>query len=114
MTGGSFILIYTKCYRVVYWHRILISNNILTCQHIFYFSDFTVKLVDLESRKEQALQEHSAPVLSVAFHPDKKLVVRYIPDKINIMWGIVDYTLTMVLDIRIITIICFLSGFLFM
>jgi len=39
------------------------------------FSDFTVKLVDVESKEQKQFSGHEAPVLSVALHPDEQLFV---------------------------------------
>ena len=44
-------------------------HNFLCC------SDFTVRLVDVESSSFNVLTEHEAPVLSVALSPDGSLAV---------------------------------------
>jgi len=42
---------------------------------VLCFSDFTVKLVDVESKEQRLFSGHEAPVLSVALHPDEHLIV---------------------------------------
>jgi len=45
------------------------------CLAVLCFSDFTVKLVDVESKEQRLFSGHEAPVLSVALHPDEHLIV---------------------------------------
>ncbi len=40
------------------------------------FSDFHIKVVDLETNSQKLFLEHEAPVLSLAVRPDEKFLVR--------------------------------------
>ena len=44
-------------------------------QVLIYFSDFLIKVVDLETSNQKLFQEHEAPVLSLAIHPDETYMV---------------------------------------
>ena len=46
-------------------------------KHLFD-SDFTVKIVDVESSEQCMFQGHTAPILSVALHPQETFLVRLV------------------------------------
>ena len=46
-------------------------------QVLIYFSDFLIKVVDLETSNQKLFQEHEAPVLSLAIHPDETYMVLF-------------------------------------
>jgi len=39
------------------------------------FSDFAVKLIDIESKEQKLFSGHEAPVLSVTLHPNEQIIV---------------------------------------
>ena len=41
----------------------------------FHFSDFTIKIVDVDSCSTKTIQGHEAPVLSVALDPRDEFLV---------------------------------------
>ena len=42
---------------------------------MFYFSDFHIKVVDLETNSQKLFQEHEAPILGLALQPDETYLV---------------------------------------
>ena len=49
---------------------------------LLVFSDFTVKLVEVETNSQVVFQGHDAPILGVALHPKEHLVVRIYTDNV--------------------------------
>ena len=44
--------------------------------YILFFSDFTLKLVDVDNCSHKTFQGHEAPILSVAIDPKEEFIVR--------------------------------------
>ena len=57
----------------------IINKYIKRNKYIFsFYSDFSVKVVDVDTSSQQVLEGHQAPILSVAYDPKEEYVVNFI------------------------------------